>query len=115
MLTSDERTLLQASLVVTLAQPGDVKSHISVCFDGDGPKVLTELPANVASYAEYAFYVVDICLRSRWSSTPSWMERLLNKLLLGGVAEGFAVLDAALQRVRRQEDPTLAHYDSLWC
>lgn len=114
MLTFDERTLVQASLVAMLSQPGDVKSHISVYFDGDGPKVLTELPPNVTSYGDYALYVVDICLRSGWSTTPSWMERLLDKLLQGGVAQGFAILTAALERVRRKEDPTLGYYDSLW-
>ena len=113
MLTRDELGLLQGELALALSA-GDPKNIIRVYLDINAATVLKDLPTNLSSNDEYASRVIDFCIRSRWSITPSLMEKLLVRLLAGGLSAGTAELTAALQRVQLGQDPNDSCYETFW-
>jgi hypothetical protein len=113
MLTRDEFVLLQEQLALALSV-GDAKNKISVYFDVESSRILSVLPTNLSSNDEYASYVIDFCMRSRWIKNPSLMERLLVKLLAQGVSAGTAELTAVLQRVKLGQDPNDHYFNTYW-
>ena len=113
MLTNDEFRLLQEQLAMAFST-GVPKNIIVAYFDINAPVILRDIPTNLASNDQYSYYVIDFCMRSRWSFAPSLMEKLLDKLLAGGVSRGTADLLAALQRVRLKQDPNDKFYYTYW-
>jgi hypothetical protein len=113
MLTRDEIGLLQGQLALALSA-GDPKNSIKAYFGIDASAILRDLPANLSTNDEYAWQVIDFCMRSRWTLAPSLMEKLLGKLLAGGVSAGTAELMAALVRVKLKQDPNDKCYNTYW-
>ena len=113
MLTRSERNILQDQLALALSK-GDPKNAISGYFTTDATTILRDLPANLERYDQYAFHVIDICIRSRWSNTPSFMEKLLAKLLADGLSNGTTELTLTLARLKLGEDPNDKYYKSHW-
>ena len=113
MLTQGERVLLQEQLALALSQ-GNPKNAIVTYFGTAAAVVLRDIPTDLDSNDQYAAYVIDICVRSRWSLMPSLMERLVGKLLQAGLSNGTAELTSALDRLKLRQDPTDKYYDSHW-
>jgi hypothetical protein len=113
MLTRGELDLVQGQLASALSV-GDPKNSITAYFGSAAGDILLKLPTNLTTYDEYAVYVIDYCVRSRWIETPSLMEKLLSKLLAGGVSHGTAELEAALARVKLRQDPNERFYSTYW-
>lgn len=113
MLTRQELVLLQEQLALALAA-GEPKNSIRAYFDIDASELLRDLPIGLGTNDEYAAFVIDYCVRSRWSLNPSLMEKLLSKLIVAGLSAGTAELSAALARVRSRQDPNDDFYTSYW-
>lgn len=113
MLTRQELMLLQEQLALALAV-GEPKNSIRAYFDIDATTLLRDLPIGLRTNDEYAAFVIDYCVRSRWSLNPSLMEKLLSKLIAAGLSAGIAELSGALARVKLQQDPNDDCYTSYW-
>jgi hypothetical protein len=113
MLTFDERRVLGEQFALVLSQ-NDPKNLIKTYFINEAPAMLRDFPADLKTYDDYSVRVIEYCLISRWSLTPSLMETLLTQLLTAGVSAGAAQLTAALNRVRLRQDPNDRVFDTSW-
>lgn len=113
MLTREELVLVHGELALALST-GDAKNSIRAYFGIDAASMLRDLPTNLSANDEYSSYVIDFCIRSRWTLAPSLMERLLARLLTSGVTTGTAQLNVALARVKLGQDPNDLYYTSYW-
>ena len=113
MLMFDERRVLREQFALLLAQ-NDPKNLIKTYFINEGPAMLQDFPTDLKTYDDYSVRVIEYCLISRWSLTPSLMEVLLTQLLATGVSAGTALLSAALTRVKQRQDPNDGVFDTHW-
>lgn len=86
------------------------KAFVQTAFGPDATVVLRDLSADLNMPRQYAVFLVDYCLRSRWSLTPSLMERLLKQL----VEKGNAAMALLRDRVRQGDDPNPDWLQSEW-
>ncbi|TFW57803.1 hypothetical protein CT676_27765 [Bradyrhizobium sp. MOS001] len=113
MLTFDERKVLRDQFGLVLSQ-NDPKNLIKTYFVNEAPTMLRDFPADLKTYDDYSVRVIEYCLISRWSLTPSLMELLLTQLLASGLSSGTVLLTAALTRVRSRQDPNDRVFDTRW-
>ncbi len=86
------------------------RAFAQTAFGPDATPVLRDLSADLSMPRQFAVFLVDYCLRSKWSLNPSLMERLLDEL----VGKGHGAMAGLRDRVSRGEDPNPDWLQSEW-
>ena len=102
MLSKGERDQIEQEFASALAAQANPRTLVTVIFNVEANSILLNLPYG-ARPTEMASFVIDACLRSRWTLSPSLLEMLLEYLVN---VRGEGALDAVLSRVRQRIDPT---------
>jgi hypothetical protein len=111
MLTQTERARIETALAVTLAAEIDPRGFLANLFSASiAQPLLLALPTSLTRPQDYAVFVIDYCLQSRWSQVPSMLERVLSRLTMAGLGD----LGTIHQRVRDGIDPNPDIYMSRW-
>lgn len=111
MLTKDESSSVIDALSSWIALTGDIRQFIQANFGTHGSALLKALPLNLVSIPDLSDWLVQQCLKDKWSSTPSLLELLLVPLINQA---GHGWLAPILARVRLRQDPNPNPFDSLW-
>src|SRR5213076_671019 len=81
---------------------GNIRTFVKANFASEGGAILLSLPLDMSSVPDQAQWLVEHCLVSRWTHTPSLMEQLLSALVTLAGAGSLAPLR---ERVRQRIDP----------
>jgi hypothetical protein len=111
MLTRDERQQVQEALTAALAAELNPREAIKAVFLADGQQFVTALPTDLNSAERYAAFTIDLCLVSRWTRDPAWLDLLLGYLITN---KGQGPLAPLLVRVRQKVDPNPSPYGAYW-
>jgi hypothetical protein len=111
VLTKPEKSEVLTEFATVVALDGDGRALSQIIFQGEAPEVLRDLPVGALPNSLFALHVVDFCLKSEWTKTPSLMSLLLGYLVN---TTGIGRFQAQLDRVNLKVDPNPDPYKSEW-
>jgi hypothetical protein len=111
VLTTEERTEVEAALVVAFATHSQPRQLVPVIFTSEDDHGAILIRTGSSDPPVLARHTLEVCLRSRWTRDPSLLESLLEYLV---TSKGIGRFDPILIRVRQRIDPNPSLYESSW-
>jgi hypothetical protein len=107
----DEQPFVTSVLAARLAVV-DVRLFARTTLAPDDMEFLRDLPNNLTLPDQHAEFLIGHCLDSRWTHTPSLLERVLTALITAGLEVPRLV--PIRDRVRQGIDPNPSPIDARW-
>jgi hypothetical protein len=111
MLSREEQRDVLYKLAGALSEASSVSAFVTTTFVAEYKAILLSMPANLNRHQDQGSFILNYCLDSEWSLSPSLMEQLLRGLITN---EGYAELVVLRDRVSRRELPPDDPFKKTW-